>query len=130
MTWLMALKARSKNLQVLLGPGKRNSLVDCPLAFINSCAQIHLQQLNNCGLISATCMIRSLILTSPTLLLMTYFSMQTAWIELFCSLRGVLQGYTRPTVAPYMQSHSLPPSFLCAKAWLSQKIYQVRSRKK
>ena len=43
---------------------------------MNSYTQIHVQQLNNCGLIFATCMIRSLILTSPTLLLMTYLLMQ------------------------------------------------------
>ena len=86
---LMALKAKSRNLQVSSGPRKRNSWVDCPLAFANSYTQIHVQQLNNCGLIFATCMIRSLILTSPTLLLMTYLLMQRLGLNTYMYMERV-----------------------------------------
>ena len=50
-----------------------------------------------------------------------------AWIELFCSLRGVRQGYTRPRVTPYM--HLIPyhlPFFVqkhgCLKQFTGQGV--------
>ena len=72
-------------------------------------------------------MIRSLILTSPTLLLTRYLLMQRLGLNFFCSLGGVRIGYTRPGVTPYM--HLIPyhlPFFVqkhgCLKKFTGQGV--------
>lgn len=55
------------------------------------------------------------------------FSQGKSWIDLFCSLRGVRPGYTRPRVTPYM--HLIPyhlPFFVqrhgCLKQFTGQGV--------
>ena len=57
------------------------------------------------------------------------FVQAKAWVELFCSLRGIRAGYTRPRVTPYMHTLVYHIPFLVEMHGCFKKIHRSRCGK-